>query len=81
MSSFLVKVQGGTIEFVDIVSMVYLHALEFEIFPKNQRSGRLYDCILLGIFFVIKLIEYLNRIFIDLYVFNVVKFFSPRNYY
>lgn len=38
-SYFLVKAQGGTIEFVDNMSMVHLYPLRFQILPKIQILG------------------------------------------
>ena len=61
--------------------MINVHELRFGGFPKSQRSGTLDDCILLGIFFVMKAIDTLNARFTNLPIFNAAKFFSPRNYY
>ena len=53
----------------------------FEIFPKMKRSRLLDDCILLGKCFIVKVIKYLDRRFIDLHVFNVASFFTSQHYY
>ena len=81
ISSFLSKAQQGTLEFTDYTGMVHIHTLRFEGFTKSQISGTLYDYVLLGIFFVMKVIDSLNARFTDLPIFNVANFFSPRNYY
>jgi len=61
ISSFLIKAQGGTLEFVDNTGMVHLHPLRFESLPKMQTSGTIDDCILLRKNFVMKMIESLDR--------------------
>ena len=63
--SFLIKAQGGPLKFANNTCMVHLHPLGFESFPKIQRSWTLDDHILLGKCFVMKVIESLDRRFID----------------
>jgi len=80
-SYFLVKVQGGSIEFVDNMSMVHLYPFRFKILPKIEKLGALDDNILLGKCFIRKVIEYLDRRFTNLHVLNFVEFFSHWHYY
>ena len=61
--------------------MVHLHPLRFNIFPKMKILGLLDDYILLENCFVVKVIKYLDRRFIDFHVFNVAKFFTSQHYY
>ena len=39
ISSFLIRAQGGTLEFVDSTCMLHLHQLRFEILPKDTKIG------------------------------------------